>query len=134
MIYALDTNIIIDLLNGKSAAMTKQFNDTVKNKTPIIIPPLVNYEVLRGFYRTPSLGKETAYRNMCSNCPVGEMNSVIWNRAALIYAALHKSGHTVGDADILIAAFCIINDYTLVTWNTKDFKNISGLQLINWSV
>ena len=39
----------------------------------------------------------------------------------------------VGDADILIAAFCLENDYTLVTNNTKDFVNIKGLLINDWT-
>ena len=34
--------------------------------------------------------------------------------------------------DILIAAFCVVNDYLLVTDNTKHFKDIDGLQFVNW--
>jgi tRNA(fMet)-specific endonuclease VapC len=38
----------------------------------------------------------------------------------------------IGDADILIAAYCLVNDYTLVTNNTNDFNRIDGLKLVNW--
>jgi len=46
---------------------------------------------------------------------------------------LHDANQTVGDADILIAAFCIVNGYTLVTDNVKHFENIAGLRLMNWA-
>lgn len=36
------------------------------------------------------------------------------------------------DSDILIAAYCIVNDYTLVTDNTSDFERIEGLKFVNW--
>ena len=36
------------------------------------------------------------------------------------------------DADILIAAFCLHNNYILVTDNIKHFKNIKGLNTVNW--
>ena len=51
MTYALDTNIIIDYLNGITEVMTR-FRNVAKNKTPIIIPAIVDYEVLRGFYHS----------------------------------------------------------------------------------
>jgi len=35
-------------------------------------------------------------------------------------------------ADILIAAFCIINGYTLVTNNEKHFRDIEELDYTNW--
>ena len=109
-----------------------RFRNVAKNKTPIIIPAIVDYEVLRGFYHTPSRHKETTYDKLRMNCPVIEVNTMIWNCAASIWAKLRKQGHTIGDADIIIAAFCIVNDYTLVTHNIKHFTNIDGLSVEDW--
>ena len=53
--------------------------------------------------------------------------------AARTYANLRKKGKTIGDADIMIAAFCVVNDYTLVTANIKHFTDIDGLQLVDWT-
>ncbi len=55
-----------------------------------------------------------------------------WENAANIYAELYRKRFTVKDADIVIAAFCLANGYTLVTNNISDFKNIDGLQFIDW--
>ena len=52
--------------------------------------------------------------------------------AAYIYAKLQKRGRLIEDADLLIAAYCIQNDYTLVTNNSKHFENIDTLQFVNW--
>ena len=60
------------------------------------------------------------------------MNRNIWRRAANLYSDLRHKGFTVGDADILIAAFCLENGYTLVTNNTKDFVHIDELMLVDW--
>jgi len=55
-----------------------------------------------------------------------------------IVLRLNQSHHVVGaakrlaDNDIYIAAFCLLNGYTLVTRNTKDFENIAELQQVNW--
>ena len=56
----------------------------------------------------------------------------VWLCAARIYAELYTKRFTITDADILIAAFCMENGYTLVTANIKDFENIDGLQIVNW--
>ena len=50
-----------------------------------------------------------------------------------VYTELYDKRLTVGEIDMLIAAFCLANDYTLVTSNTKDFENISGIKLADWS-
>ena len=33
--------------------------------------------------------------------------------------ALQEQGKPIGDADVLIDAYCVVNDYTLVTNNTS---------------
>jgi len=54
---------------------------------------------------------------------------------AKIKADLVEKGTPIGDkdADIFIAAYCMNNDYTLVTDNISDFKRIDGLNYVNWA-
>ena len=132
MIYALDTNIVIHLLRNDIKVKCK-FNNTVENGAAIIIPAFVNYEMRRGFHYRPAPAKEMLYNELCSHFAVGEMTLTVWEYAARLYANLRKAGFTVEDADILIAAFCIVNDCTLVTNNIKHFKDINGLSYINWN-
>ena len=98
----------------------------------MVIPSAVDYEISRGFHHTPNTRKEAVYNIMRVNCPVMEVNADIWDCVARIWAMLRKNGFTVGDFDILIAAFCLVNRYTLVTHNTKDFMHIDGLLLVDW--
>jgi predicted nucleic acid-binding protein len=37
------------------------------------------------------------------------------------------------DADILMAAYCLQNNYIFVTNNTKHFCNIKNLPITDWS-
>lgn len=69
---------------------------------------------------------------LCQHYGVGSMTPEMWVKSAYIYVELRKKGFTVGDDDIFVAAFCLLNGYTLVTRNTKDFENIAGLRQVNW--
>ena len=60
------------------------------------------------------------------------MNSTMWERAACLYGDTRKAGTTIDDADLIIAAYCLIRGYTLVTDNTRHFEQIRGLQIVNW--
>jgi tRNA(fMet)-specific endonuclease VapC len=106
--------------------------ETQKNKARFIIPPFVNYEVLRGLIIKPNTKYEKAYNVICDNCTLGEMTVEVWRCAAKIYAELYTKHFTVKDADIVIAAFSIVNNCILVTNNTKDFENIEDLRLVDW--
>ena len=131
MIYALDTNIIIHLINHDKAVLAKR-DEVIESGSRFIIPPVVDYEMRRGFIYKPSPKKESLYFNLITHCGIGDMTSQAWFRAAKIYAELRRNNFTVGDSDILIAAFCIVNNYTLVTNNIKHFKDIDGLIHENW--
>ncbi|GHU79528.1 ribonuclease VapC [Clostridia bacterium] len=131
MIYALDTNIIIHLLQGTPAV--KQRRDrAVEQGAVLVIPPIVHYEMRRGFMYQSVLTKEAVYRLMCERHPIGEMTLEIWEAAAALYADTRKAGISAADADLLIAAFCIVENYILVTNNTKHFVQLKGLQLTDW--
>ena len=132
MTYALDSGIIILLLNCNEAVMTKM-DDAVLSKDKFIIPPIVDYEIQRGLLYKPSPKKEKMYFALRKHHGVGVVSPKMWVQAAHIYVNLRKNGFTVGDDDIFIATFCIANGYTLVTRNTKDFINITNLRIVNWA-
>jgi predicted nucleic acid-binding protein len=105
----------------------------LEERHDIIIPPVAYYEIRRGFKRKTAPAKEKAFSIMCLQYPIGEMNIAAWERAADIYADSRLAGDNIEDSDILIAAFCIVNDYTLVTNNTRHFKDMKGLSFVDWA-
>jgi len=133
MSFALDTNAVIHLLNGKPTSVKEHFNHTIESGELIFIPPFVDYEIMRGFYYSEQATKLATYEKLRSLCPVGEMNSATWECAARVYATLRRANSQIGDGDICISAYCIINDYVLVTQNTKHFENIEDLHIVNWA-
>lgn len=132
MAYALDTNVIIHLLRQTPAVMIHR-DEAIDRGMKLIIPPYVNFEIQRGFQYVSAPSKEQIYKQLCERCDIGEMNKGAWERAAVLYGDLRKKRLTVGDADLLIAAFCIENDYILVTSNVKHFEVIDGLKIEYWA-
>jgi len=133
MTYALDANIIIAALNNDKSVEEKGAM-AISTGNNLVIPPVVDYEIQRGLLYKPSPRKEKIYFSLRSHYGIGIMTLEMWIRAAHIYVKLRRKGFTVGDDDIFIAAFCMLNGYTLVARNTKDFENITGLQQVNWGV
>ena len=131
MEYAFDTNIIIHFIKGTHSVL-KNRDIAVLYNARFIIPPFVNYEIRRGLMIQPVPKRLLAYDLICKDCAVEEMTTVCWLNAADIYVDLYLKHLTVSDSDIIIAAFCLVNGYTLVTDNIKDYKNISGLKYTNW--
>ena len=131
MTYTLDTNTIIAILNNDKNVEEKG-KKAIAAGDKLIIPPVVDYEIQRGLLYKPSPKKEKIYFLLRQHYSVGIMMPEMWVKSAHIYVDLRKSGFTVGDDDIFIAAFCLLNGYVLVTRNTKDFENIAGLRQVNW--
>ena len=131
MTYALDTNTISYWIQNNKH-ISEQLNRTLRQGNTIIIPPTAYYEIRRGFKHKTSLGKEFAFSLICKSYEIGEMNLVAWEEAANIYAYTRIIGNPIEDTDILIAAFCVVNNYTLVTHNTKHFQGIKELYVEDW--
>ena len=121
MIYALDTNTISYWLQ-RNKQVIERLSWAIRQGSRVIIPPTTYYEIRRGFKHKTSPGKEFAFSLICKTYEIGEMNIAAWEKAADIYAETRKNGKPIEDTDILAAAFCIVNNYTLVTNNVKHLK------------
>ena len=129
MTYFLDTNVIIDLLNGNSNILANFKNAYVS--ATVKIPDLVYYEVLRGFEYSDPKNQKVGFEIFANHCGIVYMDKSVLEEAAKQYAYLRKNGITIDD-DIIIGSFAIEKESVLVTNNTKHFKNLNGIKLVNW--
>jgi len=132
MIYALDTNIVVHYLREEEN-VRRNFKNAVMLENEIALPRPVDYELRRGFRVYPAPKKQALYEVLAEQCVTASMGESSWKQAEQIWEELYNKRLTVGELDILIAAVCLVHDYTLVTNNTKDFENIEGLRLEDWT-
>jgi predicted nucleic acid-binding protein len=128
--YALDTNIISYYLKGNEKIINKISGKGRENC--IVIPPMAYYEARRDLIYLNASRKLEAFENLYLNTGIDSINKETLDIAILIYSQTRKIGLVIEDADILIAACCIQNNYILVTNNTKHFEDIENLQVENW--
>jgi tRNA(fMet)-specific endonuclease VapC len=129
--YALDTNIITYYLKGNQIVIDRLADET-DNGNIISIPPMVFYEIKRWLLTINSNKKLALFEAMCALSGIGSIDRDILETASVIYSDLQKRGIAVGDNDILIAAYCIYHNFTLVTNNENHFKHIANLKIENW--
>jgi predicted nucleic acid-binding protein len=136
MTYALDTNTISYFLRGEGSVRHNYEIEILKNRNLYAIPSAVVYEINRWLLYRPTKDKKSFEREFSAlfhNVQnTAEMSLDVWQKAVEIYIALKNVGQLIGDADILIASYCIVNGYTLVTRNISDFGRIGGLKFVNW--
>ena len=131
MICALDSNIVSYMLKEDSDVIAR-YRKAYDDGDDFVIPPIVFYEVQRGLLAKNLKKKLSKFNALCQKIEQVEFDSAVWQKAAQIYASLSQQGKMIDDADIFIAAFCLVNDCALITNNTRHFVNISGLKLVNW--
>lgn len=130
MTYFLDTNVIIDLLNGNSNVLSEFKNAYVFGT--VRIPDLAYYEVLRGFEYSDPKNQRNGFEVFAEKCGIEYMNLQTFKEASKQYANLKKQGITIDDDDILIGALAVERNAILVTNNTKHFSHIKNIVLENW--
>jgi predicted nucleic acid-binding protein len=88
----------------------------------------------RGLVAAKATRQLRRFDDLLRRCPLGEATNAVFEAAVNIHADLKSKGRICNDMDILIAAFCQTYDLTLVTNNTRHFKNIASLTLVDWSI
>ena len=134
--YALDSNTISYLIRGEGNVSVNFQNEIVIAKNFYAIPYVVAYEIRRWLEDRPTK-QMILFSNQFSVlfnvvAAKADIESTAWDIAIGIYIDLKQKGQLIGDADILIAAYCMSKNYTLVTRNERDFKRIANLKFVNW--
>jgi tRNA(fMet)-specific endonuclease VapC len=73
------------------------------------------------------------YAKIVKSYKIIQLDEMILDQAAMIYARLYRLGQLIDDADILIAATALVNDWRLITVNERHLRRIPGLLVENWS-
>jgi len=132
MKYALDTNIITYYLKGNEKILDKV--DREAENDNIIIPPFAYFEVKKWLLAVNSKTKFQAFEKLFDKFGIDAIEKETLDLSLSIYIKLRKNGITVDDGDLLIAAYCIQNNYILVSNNQKHFEKIENLQIVNWAI
>ena len=121
---ALDTNIVIDILNGK-----KEIAEICFNYFPIYLPIVVCGELLFGAINSAKSQKNLSnYQEFIDNCQILNTTSNISLEYAKIRKLLKDAGHPIPENDIWIAAICRSFDISLLT-RDKHFSHVPELNI-----
>jgi len=129
-VYILDTNTLIYFFKGIGKVADNLLAVSPKD---IGIPAVVLYELEYGIARSTSPRKRTKQlEELCALVEVLNFGSEAAKASAMIRAALEKKGTPIGPYDVMIAGTAVSKQGILVTSNTKEFRRIPKLQLIDW--
>jgi tRNA(fMet)-specific endonuclease VapC len=135
VIYHLDTNAVIAILDNRPAAVRERLEAILEEGiATAAISSIVLYELRYGVARSAHIEKNTERLRLFLAGPIGlvsfeEEDASI---AGALRARLESAGTPIGPYDLLIAAQAIRGGATLITANTSEFARVPGLVLENW--
>ena len=134
MTLALDTNVLIDLVRGKTPIVRGCFNEALAAEQRMVVSLIVLHVLHLGCeLHRDSVGELARVRVVLSNIEIEPFDEADMRSAAKVRAALRSGGLTIGPYDSLIAGQALARDWTVVTANTREFNRVEGLNVIDWS-
>ncbi|MBA4180776.1 MAG: VapC toxin family PIN domain ribonuclease [Anaerolinea sp.] len=76
-------------------------------------------------------GRMSCLADVTARCPVLAFAEREAEEAAALFVALRRSGHRIGERDLLIAATAIANGHSLITLNRAEFERVPGLSMLD---
>jgi len=131
VIYLLDTNACIRVLNGSSPKVVEQLEKL--NPADVAISAVVKAEFAYGARKSrhvaTNLRLVNAFFEPFVCLPFDDRAADVYGS---IRADLEREGRPIGPNDLLIAATALAHSLTLVTHNVSEFNRVPGLSIADW--
>ena len=128
--YILDTNTLIYFFKGIGSVADNLLAVSPKD---VGIPAVVLYELEYGIAKSSSPKKRMKQLGeLCALVEVLAYGNEEAKTSAAIRAALEKKGTPIGPYDVMIAGTVLSKQGVLVTNNTKEFKRVPKLKIVDW--
>ncbi len=130
MVYLLDTNAVIALLNDKDSAVGRRARR--HRPADIGISAIVAHELFYGAFKSQWRDRNIG---LVDSLPfmVLEFAKEDAREAGEIRANLTMQGTPIGPYDVLIAGQAKARGLTLVTRNVREFQRVEGLRVEDWT-
>lgn len=129
----LDTNICIAIIKRKPADILQKFN--AYQVGDICISSVTLAELRYGVAKSQFQDKnQSALDEFILPLEVADFNEAASNVYGILRASLERKGTPIGALDTMIGAHALSLGVTLVTNNTKEFKRIAGLKIVDWLI
>ena len=133
MKFMLDTNTCIYIIKQKPPKALKHFK--AYSVGEIGISSITLAELRFGVEKSQYIQKnQEALDAFILPLEIADFDEKAAKAYGEIRAALEKAGNLIGSMDMLIGAHALSLGLTLVTNNTREFRKIKHLKVIDWTV
>lgn len=128
--FALDTNTLIYFFKGLGRVKSHLLNQAPRD---IVIPAIVVYEIEFGIANSTQGNKRRAeWHSFLEQCRILDFGVKEALAAAKLRHELESRGEPIGPIDVLIAGTALASELTIVTHNTREFRKVPKLKLVDW--
>jgi|HubBroStandDraft_6_1064221.scaffolds.fasta_scaffold157843_4 tRNA(fMet)-specific endonuclease VapC len=133
-ILSLDTNVLIDVANGRRSDVRQRFDEAVLRGDVLATCSISAHELLYGaaISRRPEVETRTA-TTLLDQLLVADFTREDAAAAADVRKRLRGLGQGIGTFDTLIAAQALARGWAMVTANVREFGRVAGLSVIDWT-
>lgn len=132
MTFLLDTNICVFLIRNKSESLRAQIRSQPVGE--IGVSAITESELRFGADKSSNPSNNHAVLDrFFLTLPVLAFDSGCSLYYGRVRAFLEKKGTPIGSLDTLIASHAMSAGLTLVTNNTREFKRVPGLRVVDWT-
>jgi tRNA(fMet)-specific endonuclease VapC len=135
VIYLLDTNACIALVNGSPPSVRPRLEQVLKDGASVAVSAVVAFEL---WYGAAKSARRQANRRRLDTFFAGPLELLPFDDddarvAGEVRAALEAAGAPIGAYDLLIAGQALRYDATLVTANASEFSRVADLRWEDWA-
>ena len=133
MKFMLDTNICIYIIKQNPQKVLKHFRNY--SIGDIGISSITLAELQYGVAKSHHVQKnQEALKEFVLPLEITHFGEEAAKAYGAVRAELEKIGKSIGSMDTLIGAHALSLEVTLVTNNTKEFRQIKNLKVVDWTV
>ncbi len=131
--FLLDTDILSYIMK-KNPTILENYKKYSQRKDSVFISRINIVEILGGLKARNAEKQIKEFNEFIKDHEILDTTELSAKISSDIYANLTKIGKHSGNYDILIAGIAMANNLKLVTNNEKDYENIEGLEIVNWTL
>ena len=134
MILSLDTNVMVDIINGRRPAVRERYDKAVADGSRMVTCVIAAHELIYGAL----VSQRPDVQRAVVDAFLDGLEIVDWTHgdavaAAQIKAGLKRRGTSIGEHDLLIAGQAFNRGWSVVSANLRHFLRVDTLDVHDWT-
>lgn len=125
----LDTDVLVDLLRGKTYAK-EVVQKIIDSRSDVITTDINAFELYFGAYKSNNEKNLAAVKGLLNSITLIGTSKDAMEIAGKIANELSKKSESIEVRDLLIGAIALVNNYAVMTKNKEHFSRVKGLTVM----